>query len=273
MNFDVKLVNEAIDLVFDWISSLIGNIASNIAPLLAGILPAFMTYIHVINVLHYPPWVAWCAAGLVEFLGLGAGQELMEVWAHNRKYKDEKAKMPMLNSGAAAVWYILIMVVFNVVLEAAPNSIFWKIVAQALFATLAIAGYALFSAKTLRKEWQRERSESIAERRAERQKARGAGSEPKEQGEKNPETLPSQQSVQSRPKHASDFAQTIESILERTWQTAGRVAGGAEIVDALNKEHGANLDRAKASGYIATLTKNWKTSRGINPVPSNGRNH
>jgi hypothetical protein len=264
-NFNVKIVNEAIDLFFEWVSSLIGNIASNIAPLLAGILPAFMTYYHVINVLHYPPWVAWCAAGLTEFLGLGAGQELMEVWAHNRKYKDEKAKMPWLNSGAAAVWYILIIVVFNVILEAAPNSMFWKITAQALFATLAIAGYALFSAKTLRKEWKKERSESIRERREERTRARGEHSERKEQND------PALLNKTERPEHASKYAELIESILERKWQATGKVPGGAEIVRALNEEHSANLDRAKASGYIATLTKNWKTSKNIKDEASNGR--
>jgi hypothetical protein len=236
------------------------------APLLAGILPAYLTWNHIINVLHYPDWVAWAGAGLVEFLGLGAGQEIMEVWNHNRKYKDAKAKMPFLNSGAAAVWYILIMVVFNVVLEAAPNSMFWKIFAQALFATLAIAGYALYSAKTLRRAWVSEHSQSIAERREERQRARGERSE---RGEQKASAL---RDNPERSEHASDYAEQIESIIERKWQATGQIPGGAEIVRALNEEHGAHLDRAKSSGYIATLTKNWATSKGIaRDVSRNGR--
>ncbi len=250
-------LNETIDLVFDWFSAIIGNIASNLAPLLAGILPAYMTWHHIVTVLLYPEWVAWAGAGLVEFLGLGAGQEIMEVWNHNRKYKDAKAKMPFLNSGAAAAWYILIMVVFNVILEAQPHSNFWKIFAQALFATLAIAGYALFSAKTLRRAWVTERAQSMVERREERRKAREEHAEHEEQKgdafRNNPEPL----------EHASKYAEQIESIIERKWQATGRVPGGAEIVRALNEEHGANLDRAKASGYISTITKNWKISRGL----------
>jgi hypothetical protein len=261
-----EMVNEAIDVVFDWFSSIVGNIASNIAPLLAGILPAYMTWHHIDTVLQYPEWVAWAGAGLVEFLGLGAGQEIMEVWSHNRKYKDAKAKMPFLNSGAAAAWYILIMVVFNVILEAQPNSMFWKIFAQALFATLAIAGYALFSAKTLRRAWVAERSQSISERRQERRRARGEHSE---RGERKDGAL---QDNAEHSEHASDYAEQIESILDRKWQATGRVPGGADIVRALNEEHGANLDRAKASGYISTVTKSWKASHEMPEETSgNGR--
>jgi hypothetical protein len=252
-----EFVNEAIDIVFDWLSSIIGNIASNIAPLLAGILPAYLTWRHIQFTLGFPDWVAWAGAGVIEFIGLGAGTEFMRVWNHNRKYKDEKAKMPMLGPGAAALYYVLIMVAFNVILEASPNSMFWRITSIALFATLAIPGYALIAGKTLRKEWESERSRALSERRAERQRARG---EHTEQGEQKRGAL---RDNPERSEHASKWEEQILSILERTWQAQGKVPGGAEIVSALNEGHGANLDRAKASGFISTLTKQWMQGKGI----------
>jgi len=60
------------------------------------------------------------------------------------------------------------MVSFNVILEAQPNSVFWKIVSIALFATLAIPAYTLVAGKTLRMEWKNERTQALAERRANR---------------------------------------------------------------------------------------------------------
>ena len=161
-------VNHVVDLIFDFLSSIIGNFASNIVPLLAGVLPAYLTWSHIVNVLSFPSWVGLAGAGVIEFIGLGAGNELMKVWNHNRRYKDEKNKMPMLAPFLTAFWYVAIMVSFNVILEAQPNSLFWKIVSVALFATLAIPAYALVAGKTLRMEWKNERTEAIAERRANR---------------------------------------------------------------------------------------------------------
>ena len=163
-----ELINKFVDVFFDFLSSVVGNFASNIVPLLAGILPAYLTWSHIVNVLGFPNWVGLSGAGVIEFIGLGAGNELMKVWNHNRQYKDEKNKMPLLAPALTAGWYISIMVAFNVILEAQPNSMFWKIVSIALFATLAVPAYALVAGKTLRMEWKNERSLKAEERRSER---------------------------------------------------------------------------------------------------------
>lgn len=168
------LINRAVDTIFDFLSSVIGNFASNIVPLLAGILPAYLTWSHIVHVLGFPSWVGLAGAGVIEFIGLGAGNELMKVWNHNRKYKDENNKMPMLAPFLTAFWYVAIMVSFNVILEAWPTSVFWKIVSIALFATLAVPAYALVAGKTLRIEWKNERSLALAERKANKQSERTA---------------------------------------------------------------------------------------------------
>lgn len=161
-------INRLVDILFDFLSSVIGNFASNIVPLLAGILPAYLTWSHIVNVLDFPNWVGLAGAGVIEFIGLGAGNELMKVWNHNRKYKDRTNQMPMFAPFLTAFWYVAIMVAFNVILEAQPNSTFWKIVSIALFATLAIPAYTLVAGKTLRMEWKNERTQANAERRANR---------------------------------------------------------------------------------------------------------
>ena len=165
-------INRFVDILFDFLSSVIGNFASNIVPLLAGILPAYLTWSHIVNVLGFPNWVGLAGAGVIEFIGLGAGNELMKVWNHNRKYKDKSNQMPMLAPFLTGFWYVAIMVSFNVILEAQPNSVFWKIVSIALFATLAIPAYTLVAGKTLRMEWKNERTQILAERRENRQNER-----------------------------------------------------------------------------------------------------
>jgi hypothetical protein len=164
------LINHSVDIFFDFLSSVVGNFSSNIVPLLAGILPAYLTWKHIVEVLNFPSWVGLAGAGVIEFIGLGAGNELMKVWNHNRSYKDERNKMPMLAPFLTAFWYIAIMIAFNVILEARPESLFWKIVSVALFATLAVPSYALIAGKTLRMEWKAERTQARAERIAVRQR-------------------------------------------------------------------------------------------------------
>lgn len=165
-----KEANASIDLVFNIFSSIVGNIASNLAPLTAGILPAYLTYHHIRFTLEYDPWVAWAGAITVEFLGLGSGNELMKIWFHNKHIaKVPEEKLPLLNAGISTTWYVLIMVIFNVILEADPESSFWRITAIALFATLALPGYMLVSGRTLRIQME-QNAERIAFEQAEAQR-------------------------------------------------------------------------------------------------------
>lgn len=181
-------INEAVDGFFDFIGSVIGNFASNIAPLGAGIMPAYITWIHIIQVLGFPPWVAWCGAAVVEFMGLGAGKETMVVWNQRRQYKDEKNKMPIWAPMTSVIWYMLIVILFNILLEikVTDPSLTWfseliRVAAIALFATLAIPGYMLVAARDLRKQWLQERSIEKAKMRKARALKKAQREEPKPQ--------------------------------------------------------------------------------------------
>lgn len=73
--------------------------------------------------------------------------------------------------------------------------------------------------------------------------------------------------------YPSDYIDRIESVLEHVFNLNGTIASPSYIVRVLN-EDGARLDPRKSSGYISTLIKNWRISRGI-PVPErpNGNNN
>jgi len=207
-------INQFVDVFFDFLSSVMGNFASNIVPLLAGILPAYLTWKHITGVLLFPSWVGLAGAGVIEFLGLGAGNELMKVWEHNRRYSDGKNKMPILAPTLTAFWYVSIMVAFNVILEASPNSSFWRIVSVALFATLAVPAYALVSGKSLRTAWKTERSVQKAERLANKENEQQQSTE-RTTNERTPHRTGNERSLDVRQK-IGDFVRSVQQNEQRT---------------------------------------------------------
>jgi len=218
-----ELVNRAVDVIFDFLSSVVGNFASNIVPLLAGILPAYLTWSHIVHVLGFPSWVGLAGAGVIEFIGLGAGNELMKVWNHNRRYKDKANQMPMLAPFLTGFWYVAIMVSFNVILEAWPTSVFWKIVSIALFATLAIPAYTLVAGKTLRMEWKAERTEARIERRENKIAERAAN-----------EHRTNQRTNKRRTNASPNEQRTkIANFVHRTQKNEQRTPGPTEIAKEL----------------------------------------
>lgn len=207
-------INQLVDMFFDFLSSVIGNFSSNVVPLLAGILPAYLTWKHITGVLMFPFWVGLAGAGVIEFIGLGAGNELMKVWNHNRRYNDEKNKMPILAPTLTAFWYVGIMITFNVILEAFPTSVFWKIVSVALFATLAIPAYALVAGKTLRTEWKAERTALKAERLANKENEQRTLPE-RTNNERTIRRTTNERSLDVRQK-IGDFVRSVQENEQRT---------------------------------------------------------
>lgn len=242
-----ELINQAVDTFFDFLSSVIGNFSANIVPLLAGILPAYMTWKHIVFVLNFPSWVGLAGAGVIEFIGLGAGNELMKVWNHNRRYKDDKNKMPMLAPFATAFWYIAIMVAFNVILEAFPTSVFWKIVSIALFATLAVPAYALVAGKTLRMEWKNERANAKAERTANERRTNERKPKKHERSERT---------------NSGELRTVIYQLLDEYYQTNGQVAGVSDLARTISKSaNGTEDGYERYKGYISEVRKDWMETR------------
>lgn len=246
--------------VTNWIISVetdVVRLICTILPWLVPLVPAWLTYRHAIDQMQYSQNISLIMGIVVEGLGLASLVTSFTFWAHNRKFKDVKAQMPLWVPIATYVVYLVIVLIVNVVLDFEAGVDGTRVLVVALFSLLSLPAGALLSVQTLYNEWNTEHSQSISERRAERSRARG---EHPERSEQKGSALPNNP---ERSEHASKWEEQIQSILERTWQAQGKVPGGAEVVRALNEGHGANLDRAKASGYISTLTKEWMQSKGI----------
>lgn len=248
MTNTVDEINDVIDAFFDIVNRLFANIATNIAPLMVGILPATITWYHIKNELGFDPWIAWAGALVIEFLGFGSAAIWFEFFQHNKKYKDEKNKMMMWTPSMAFGWYLSIMIVFNVMLDAWPESRWIHILSIALFSTLAIPAYALVSAKLLYKSWRAEHRQSVMERKSERSRAKRASLEQDSENDMLSTHIAEQKRV------ASEYKEQIQDIAEQQWRNTGNYSP-TEIARTLQNEHGMTQDAHAATGFISTYLK------------------
>ena len=121
----------------EWIrgtETSIVNVVSAIAPWLAPISPAYMTYQHAVGTLHFPMWVAVPVAVVVEILGFSAVSTFMTFWFFNRRNKSNGKKAPVSFVVFAFFFYLALIVTSNVLLDTFPGANWAIIVTRALFA-------------------------------------------------------------------------------------------------------------------------------------------
>jgi len=114
------------------------NLVSAIAPWLAPIAPAYMTYAHATVTLRFPVWVAVPVSLVVEILGFSAVSTFMTFWFFNRRNKAEGKKAPISFVVFAFFFYLALIVTSNVLLDAFPNASWAVNSARALFALQTI---------------------------------------------------------------------------------------------------------------------------------------
>lgn len=118
--------------------SSIVNFISSIAPWLAPLAPAYMTYQHAVDTLKFPLWVAIPVAVVVEILGFSAVSTFMAFWFFNRRNKADAKKAPIGLVVFAFSFYLFLIVFSNVLLDTFDNAK-WAIVSvRALFALQTI---------------------------------------------------------------------------------------------------------------------------------------
>jgi hypothetical protein len=109
------------------------NFISAVAPWLAPLVPAYMTYWHAIDTLKFPVWVAFPAALVVEILGFSAVSTYMMFWFFNRRNKATAKKAPLPLVVFAFLFYLALIVTSNILLDA-TNGAEWAVIAvRALF--------------------------------------------------------------------------------------------------------------------------------------------
>lgn len=129
------------------------NLLSAIAPWGAPLIPATMTYKGMMDVLKFGKEMAFVGAGIVEILGLATISTALGFWQNNRSprvaaYKKMPVEIPVI----CFVWYLLVVLVVNVLLEApwqAGEQIYVNLVARALLTTLSIPAAVTLAIRTI----------------------------------------------------------------------------------------------------------------------------
>lgn len=142
------------------------NFISAVAPWLAPLSPAYMTYQHAVDTLKFPIWVAFPAALVVEILGFSAVSTFMTFWFFNRRNKANAKKAPVSMIVFAFVFYLALIVTSNVLLDFYDNAEWAVNSVRALFTLQTIPAAVIVVSraghKSLLAELERERAANRA---------------------------------------------------------------------------------------------------------------
>jgi len=169
--------NNALDRVFTKASDTINgaerailDFISVFVPWAVPVIPAYLTYFHTINQMSFPEWVAGTAAFVVEALGLVSVATAIRFWKNNTLFKGEREKAPFFLAVIVYVFYIVIVLTVNVLLEveaAERNRV--VIFAIGLFTLLSFPASLLIAIRAQFREQLEDRIARREERRHSRQ--------------------------------------------------------------------------------------------------------
>lgn len=159
-------MNNFFDRLNESIRSIEGsfvNFISAVAPWLAPLAPAYMTYDHAVNTLHFPVWVALPVALVVEILGFSAVSTFMTFWFFNRRTKADAKKAPLPLVVFAFLFYLALIVASNILLDSFDNAGWAVVTVRALFTLQTIPAALIVVARaghrSLLAEMKQERTE------------------------------------------------------------------------------------------------------------------
>lgn len=95
------------------------NFLTAFSPWLAPLAPAYMTYVHMIEFLHFPVWVAGALALVVEILGFGTVSTFLDFWFFNRRNKAQTKKAPIMLVVISFLFYLGLIIFSNVLIDLA----------------------------------------------------------------------------------------------------------------------------------------------------------
>jgi len=217
------------------------NVLIAFVPYLVPIIPAYLTFFHTKTEMGFPDWVAWTAAVVVEALGLASVATAVRFYRHNLKYKKDENRAPFKTAMAVYIFYVVIVLVVNVILEAVTKTRSgWVITAIALFSLLSFPSGVLISLRT-------QYADMLSDDFSARPTAKNTQAN----------SQPDPSARMKRVKHASDYQPQIVSMLNEEFARSGQVLAPKQITTQLKLDH----DRAK--GYVSTLTSKWMAEKGI----------
>lgn len=144
------------DRINGWIHNVefsVVNLVSTIAPWLAPLAPAYLSYNHMLNILHFPVEIAISIALVVEMLGLSTISTSLMFWNHNRRYSADKNKVPVIIPIFSFLFYLAIVLTVNVMLEInqTGSAIVWS---KAFLTLLTIPAAVTLAVRAMHKEVQ-----------------------------------------------------------------------------------------------------------------------
>lgn len=146
------------DSINNWIrgtESSIVNFLSAIAPWGAPLPAAYMSYQHMMGILHFENWVAFPAAAVIEILGFSTVSTAMSFWVHNQRNKDGKDKAPIWVVLVAFAFYLGIVITMNVAIDAntgTENEKLAIIIVRALLTLMSIPAALVMAVRTQHNE-------------------------------------------------------------------------------------------------------------------------
>jgi len=213
------------------------DLLSALVPYAVPVIPAYLTYFHTRDMMGFPSWVAGTAAFVVETLGMASVSTAIKFYRNNARYKSEQNKAPFALALATYIFYLVIVLSVNVILEIASGSRGgWIIFSIALFTLLSVPSGVLISIRAQYRE--------MLDERAETRKPKGMIIQPIAQ------SVP-------RPRKASDFKEQMLTMLQKEYDDAGRVLELTEITSKLK------LDHNNSKGFVSTVRSQWMSENNI----------
>lgn len=231
-SFFADLLNNAERGIVDFISAFV--------PYAVPIIPAYLTFYHTQDMMDFPAWVAWTSAFVVEALGLASVATVVRFYLHNKRYKSEQNRAPFWIAFGVYIFYIVVVITVNVILEVVANTRGgWIITAIGLFSLLSFPSGVLISIRT-----------QYREMLDQKQAAKQGTQKPNNDNQTQPQR-------EQKQKHASDYKDRIPVMLKAEFDKSGKVLTPKDITSALK------LDHEKNKGYVSTARSKWMQESGI----------
>jgi hypothetical protein len=138
---------EAVLQVIRYGEASLVNLIAALAPWLAPLAPAGMTYANTREQLGFSPFLAWSTAIVVESIGITIVSTWVAFGAHNRKYKGRENRVSVAVPVISFVLYLVTVVVVNVLMEIPDAENGYTIAARACLTLLTVPAALLLSVR------------------------------------------------------------------------------------------------------------------------------
>ncbi len=225
---------------------------SAVTPYLVPIIPAYMTFFHVHDprAMDFPVEIAWTAAIVVEFLGMGSIATTIRLFRNQQIQRAEKNKFQagFWLALATYVFYLVITMTVNVMLERDLGdrsvTVIWAI---ALFSLLSVPSGVLIAVRAIYRD-------ILEEKDAPRLR-------PQSLQDLTTKEILKQSGYERKPKHASDYQSEISQAIA-SLHAAGSFPTPKMVTETLAKNK-IVLDHERSKGYIHGKISQWARENNI----------